>query len=36
LHCVPRGDAQAALQIMNRPTAVSLGVGDTTIAILFK
>jgi hypothetical protein len=25
-----RGDAQAALQIMNRPTAVSLGVGDTT------
>jgi hypothetical protein len=25
-----RGDAQAALQIMNRPTAVSLGIGDTT------
>ena len=24
-----RGDAQAALQVMNRPTAVSLSVGDT-------
>lgn len=25
-----RGDAQAALQVMNRPTAASLGIGDTT------